>query len=80
MQNYYWLIIMIVFLVIEIVTLGLSTIWFAAGALVSYIIAMLGANLVVQIIVFLVVSIVALVFTRPIAMRFFNKDREKKLI
>lgn len=77
MQNYYWLIIMVIFLIIEIITLGLSTIWFAAGALVSYITALLGANLAVQIIVFLVVSIVALIFTRPIALRFFNKDREK---
>ena len=77
MQNYYWLIIMVIFLIVEIVTLGLSTIWFAAGALVAYIAALCGANLALQIIVFLVVSIVALIFTRPIALKYFNKDRVK---
>lgn len=78
MESYYWLILMAIMLVIEIITLGLTTIWFAAGALVSYVAALFGANLIAQIIVFLTVSIVALIFTRPIAVRYFNsKDREK---
>lgn len=77
MHNYYWLIVMVIFLVVEIITLGLSTIWFAAGALVAYVAALIGANLAVQIIIFLVVSLVALFFTRPIALRYFNKDRQK---
>ena len=40
----YWLIALIVFLVIEAVTLGLATIWFAGGALVALIAAMCGAG------------------------------------
>lgn len=78
MESYYWLILMAIMLVIEIITLGLTTIWFAAGALVSYVAALFGANLIAQIIIFMAVSIIALIFTRPIAVRFFNsKDREK---
>ena len=54
----YWLVALIVFLVIEAATLGLATIWFAGGALVALIAAMCGAGIVIQIVLFLVVSLV----------------------
>lgn len=73
----YWLIALVVFLVIEVATLGLATIWFAGGALVALIAAMCGAGIVIQIILFLVVSLVLLFFTRPFAVRFLNKDTLK---
>jgi membrane protein implicated in regulation of membrane protease activity len=62
---------------IEILTLGLTTIWFAGGALVAFILAFVGFDLPVQIIVFLLVSILLLVLTRPVAIKFFNKERQK---
>lgn len=37
MNSIYWLLLIIVLLVIEIITLGLTTIWFAGGALVAFI-------------------------------------------
>lgn len=78
METYYWLILMAVMIAIEIITLGLSTIWFAIGALAAYVAALFGADVAVQVVVFLVVSLAALFFTRPVAVRFFNnKDREK---
>ena len=52
-----WLVILIVLLVIEVITLGLSTIWFAGGALAAFIAALLGANVAVQVVLFLAVSI-----------------------
>lgn len=73
----YWLVALIVFLVIEAATLGLATIWFAGGALVALIAAMCGAGIVIQIVLFLVVSLVLLFFTRPLAVRFLNKDTLK---
>lgn len=73
----YWLIALVVFLVIEVATLGLATIWFAGGALVALIAAMCGAGIVIQIVLFLVVSLVLLFFTRPLAVRFLNKDTLK---
>ena len=73
----YWLIALIVFLVIEAATLGLATIWFAGGALVALIAAMCGAGLGIQVASFLVVSLVLLIFTRPFAVRFLNKDTLK---
>ena len=73
----YWLIALVVFLVIEAATLALATIWFAGGALVALIAAMCGAGIVIQIVLFLVVSLVLLFFTRPLAVRFLNKDTLK---
>ena len=72
-----WLIVMVVCLVVEISTLGLASIWFAGGALLAMIIALIGGPLWLQILVFLVASIVLLIFTRPLATKFFNQNRTK---
>ena len=77
MKTIFWLILFVVLLVVEIATMGLTTIWFAAGALVAYLSGFIGFSLPVQIIVFLLVSIVLLVLTRPIAVKFFNQERQK---
>ena len=55
MQTVYWLILFVILLVIEIFTMGLTTIWFAGGALVAFITGILGFGMVVQVIVFIVV-------------------------
>lgn len=73
----FWLAVMVIMLIIEIITLGLTTIWFAGGALVAFVLAMLNAPLMVQIFAFLIVSLILLMFTRPIAVKYFNKDRVK---
>ena len=72
-----WLIVLVVCLVAEIATLGLTSIWFAGGALLALLIAMIGGPLWLQVLVFLVASIVLLIVTRPIAAKYFNKNREK---
>ncbi len=72
-----WLIILVLLIAIEIFTLGLTTIWFAGGALVAAIVAAVGGPTWLQIVVFLVVSCILLFFTRPIAVKYFNKDRVK---
>lgn len=72
-----WVIVLVVCLVVEFSTLGLTSIWFAGGALLSMIIALIGGPLWLQILVFLVASIVLLIFTRPVATKYFNKNRTK---
>lgn len=72
-----WLIALVVLILIELATMGLTTIWFAGGALLAVIAAALGAPLVVQVVLFLVVSSVMLYFTRPLAVKYFNRDRVK---
>lgn len=73
----FWLILLIVFIGIELATLGLTTIWFAGGTLVAILAAALNLPLAVQVVLFLVVSLVLLFFTRPVAVKYFNKDRVK---
>ena len=70
-----WLGIVIVLIIIEIVTLGLTTIWFAGGALAACIAALLGAALPIQAALFLAVSVLLLLFTRPLAVRYLNRNR-----
>lgn len=72
-----WLILFIVMLAIEVVTLGLATIWFAGGALAAFIAAAIGMHLTVQIVLFFVVSFLLLYFTRPWAIQYVNKNRIK---
>lgn len=75
MLNLIWLGLFILLLVIEIITVGLTTIWFAAGALAALAANVLGANLIIQIIIFLAVSVVLLIFTRPWAEKHLNRKR-----
>ena len=70
-----WLIILTVMIVIEIATLGLTTIWFAGGALIAFLLSVVHAPLALQIAAFLIVSVVLLYFTRPIAIKYFNRNR-----
>ena len=76
MSPIYWIIIFIVLLIIEIATLGLTTVWFAAGARAAFLAGILGAGLAVQIVLFRVVSIVLRVLTRPVALKYFNNKRQ----
>lgn len=72
-----WLIAIAVFIVIEIITLGLTTIWFAGGALVAFLAGLCGANEGIQIVLFFVVSFLMLLGVRPSACRKFNSRRIK---
>ncbi len=72
-----WIIIAVIFAIIEGVTLGLTTIWFTVGAVVAGIIARAGGSLTIQIIGFLVTSLVLLVLTRPIAQKKLNLAHTK---
>lgn len=70
-----WLILIIIFIITEIATLGLTTIWFAGGAAVGLILNAAGIDWPVQVLVFLVVSLVLLLLVRPVAKAHFNVSR-----
>ena len=61
-----WLVVLIVSIGVEVATLGLTSIWFAGGAVVAVIVAAFHGPVWLQILLF---------FTRPVAVRYFNKDR-----
>ena len=71
----FWLVLLVVLVVIELLTMGLTTVWFAGGALVASIAAIFDAPIALQLILFLLVSALLLFFTRPFAVKYFNKDR-----
>lgn len=73
MQPLIWLGILAVLLLIEAITAGLTTIWFAGGALIAAVASYFGVDLIVQLLLFLCVSLVLLIFTRPLALKYFNK-------
>ncbi|MCB6201502.1 NfeD family protein [Extibacter muris] len=77
MQTMYWLVLFVILLIVEILTMGLTTIWFAGGALIAFVAGVLGFGTIVQMIVFVVVSVILLIVTRPIAVKYFNKERQK---
>ena len=70
-----WLGILAVLLIIEAATVGLVTVWFAGGALVAFVLALAGAGLLIQIAVFCVISVILLIFTRPVAAGWLNHGR-----
>lgn len=73
----YWLIAFVVLLGIEAATMVLTTIWFAGGALVAFVLSLLGVNVQIQLSVFVIVSFVLLFFTRPFALKFVNRTTVK---
>ena len=61
-----WLALAVIFLIIEAITVGLATIWFAAGAFAAFVLSLLNVPVLAQVVIFLAVSCCLLVFTRKI--------------
>ena len=67
-----WAALIVVFLILEGMTAGLVTIWFAVGALAAMLASIFGAPLWLQLVWFFVISIAALCITRPLARKYIN--------
>ena len=68
-----WLVVAAVMALIEAFSFGLITMWFVVGALVAFVADLLGANFVVQVALFLVVSVLCLVLLRPVVVKHRNR-------
>lgn len=75
-QIIFWAVALVVLLIVEGVTAQLVTIWFAAGSLAALIAAILKAPVLAQIVLFVVVSAVSLIATRPIVKKITSKKTE----
>ena len=73
-----WLFILVVCVVTELSTVGLTAIWFAGGAVAAIIAYACGGNWTLQLILFLAVSFVLLIFTRPFAIKYINNRKKFK--
>jgi len=65
-----WAVVIVLFLIVEAVTVGLTSIWFAVGALAALVASLFNAAVWLQIVCFLAVSIIALFATKPLARKF----------
>ena len=74
---WFWLIMAVIFLIVELLTLGLTTIWFTGGAVAALISVVFGGGWLVSAVVFFAVSIAWLMLVRPIARKSFNGKRTK---
>lgn len=77
MVSIYWLIAFVVLTGIELVTMALTTIWFAGGALIAFILSVIGVSTEIQLVTFVITSFILLVFTRPFASGYINKNTTK---
>ena len=75
--SYFWLLVVIITLVAEAITAGLITIWFAIGAVASFIVSFFCENAAIQSVVFVAVSVLALFLTRPLVKNKLNAKKVK---
>lgn len=74
---YFWLALTIVSVVVEALTLGLTSIWFAFGGLAALIAGILGAAIWIQVLCFILVTAIMLGLTRPLAIKFLKPSLKK---
>lgn len=73
-----WLGVVVAFVGAELATTQLTTIWFAGGALVAFALSFFsGISIWVQLVVFVAVSVILLIFTRPALIRLVEKNKVK---
>ena len=72
---YIWLVVIVLSIVIEAATAQLVSIWFVAGGLAALIAGMCDAAIWLQILLFLLVTGIALLATRPLVKRMMHFKR-----
>ncbi len=74
-MSVYWIILFLVLLLIELATVNLVSIWFAVGAIAAFITSFFTDSVLLQLFVFVVVSVVSLFVTLPIVKKVKSKDK-----
>ena len=69
----FWIVLLVVLIIVEAVTAQLVTIWFAAGAAAALIAELCGLQQWLQWVIFIAVSAVALIVTRPLVRKVTKK-------
>ncbi|MCI2106128.1 MAG: NfeD family protein [Intestinimonas sp.] len=72
----FWLAALILFGIVEAITVGLASIWFAAGAVAALIVSALTGPLWAQITIFFAVSIVCLLMVRPLSRKYLDPTHQ----
>lgn len=72
-----WLGIIIAAIVIEVITVDLVSVWFAAGGIIALILCLLGINQSIQIAAFIIIAIITAVVVRPMAKKYMRGNIER---
>lgn len=72
-----WTVLIIVFAVAEAFTLGLTSIWFALGAVFGLLVAIAGFPIYAQIATFLIATLIMVIYTRPVAQKYLRIGASK---
>lgn len=78
MSPFIWLAVAAIMAVVEVVSLGLITMWFVIGALIAFVANLLGLDIFVQVIVFLVVSVLCLIVLRPVFVKYRDRGKQEE--
>ena len=70
----FWLVLAGIFLIAEIITMGFLVFWFAVGSLAAMVVSFFTSNILIQAIVFLVISTILLFATKPLVDKILPKD------
>lgn len=70
-----WLILIIVFIAVELLTMGLMAVWGACGSIAGLVMSLAGLPLWAQITAAVALCIMFMVFIRPLGVRLFNLER-----
>ena len=73
----FWLVVMIVFLILEMITISLVSIWFVGGSLAAFLVSFATGTIWIQAVVFLGVSLVLLLLIRPMAQKLGVKQKDQ---
>lgn len=74
----FWLIAAGVFFIIEMATIGFLVFWLGIGALLAMLTSFITDSILIQVLVFVITSIILLIFTRPLVNKFIKVPKEVK--
>ena len=74
---YVWLGVLIVTVILEASTMQLTSIWFTIGAVCAWIVSIVKGPVWLQLMVFGLVSVLSLIFTRPVALKYLKPKQVK---
>ena len=73
----FWLIVMVLFLILEMITISLVSIWFVGGSLAAFLVSFVTDRMWIEVLVFLGVSLLLLLLLRPIARKVGVKQKDQ---
>ena len=77
-MSWIWIAVIVLAVIIEMLTDQLVSIWFAPGAMVATILDFCEVDIIWQVIVFLVISIVGIVLAKTVLEKYFPKSGDTK--